>query len=350
MPAPVLVQLLRSVREILQRGHAGRPVQLRKAERLLLATIATGEPPADLLALAQNGQVRGLQSGLANLTAYLRKLSLLPEGLCAHYRYGQSRRLVLDRYRVSQSEWDFVHRLARETGTDMQGLTRAIKYEDLFWHDTLEAEIVSVEVVLDPRALDDMVVCALEAYLSPKKRKSYEVFGINLGMVRDVTEERKRLGTLITRYVSVMRSQPQLSAEGGPSEVAPSYRSVAALQKAAAALFPQYQLVGDFHSHVYPDMDTLRRAAGWEPSDGDKWYCAKLSDEAKVFGQPPHVDIVLAVAKCKHKVKHSRYPNRPNTIQVSVGDCRLVIGAHRILRSGNYTTRNARLTLPGTTD
>lgn len=350
MSAPLLIQLLRPVGQSIESDCAGQPARKRRAEQLLVSLLATAEVPAELEEMVSDRSVRGLRSGMAALTNFIHERSFLPEALCAHYRYRQSKRRVMARYHVSKSEWAFVHRLARNADVDMATLSRTIRYEDLCWHDTLEAEIVSVQVVLDPRALEDMVVSALEAYLSPKKRKGYEVFGINLGMARDVAEEKRVLGTLVTRYVSILRAQPQLSAEGSPSHVTPSYRSVAALQEAVSTLFPQHQLVGDFHSHVYADMDELRGASGWRPSDGDKRLCAELFDDMKARGHTPYVDFIVAIARCPRRVHHSHYRGLPNTLQTSVGNCRVVIGAHRILRSGSYTDRNTHLTLPGTTD
>jgi len=334
----------------IEKDCAGQPARKRRAEQLLVSLLVTAEMPPELEETASDSTVRGLRGNMAALADFVRQDSYLPEALCAHYRYRQGKRRVLARYRVSKSEWSFVHQLARDAGIDMTAFSRTITYEDLCWHDTLEAEIVSVQVVLDPRALEDMVVCALEAYLSPKKRKGYEVFGINLGMARDVAEKKKVFGTAVTRYVAVLRAQPQLSAEGSPSAVRPSYLSVGALQEAVATLFPQHQLVGDFHSHVYEDMAELSGASGWRPSEGDKRLCAELFDDMKARGHTPHVDFIVAIARCQRRVHHSHYRQLPNTLQTSVGNCRVVIGAHRILHSGNYTDRNTHLTLPGTTD
>ena len=281
------------------------------------------------------------------LSKHLMARSFLPEALCARYRYGQSKSRVLTYYRLRESDWQFVHGLARDCGLDLEAAVNSIQYETLEWHDELERQIVSMRVVIDPRALDDMLVCALEAYLSPRKRKAYEVYGITLGMFRDVHEEKKGSGRMITRYVSIVRAQPQLSALSGPRHVKPSYRSLDALTKAAETLFPQHQLMGDFHSHVYADVAELRYNKGWEPSDGDARFCMQWARLMRQLGHAPQVDLVIAIARCKRRVHRSHYAGMEHTLQATVGDCRAVIGAFRVLQSGSYTTSGVLFSVPG---
>jgi hypothetical protein len=342
-----LVSLLRDVEDDLARALSGSPRQLARARMALLDLLIAVEIPPPLSELIEQRVSRGLRRHVAALREHLESKSRIPEALCAHYRYRQSRGRVLSRYRVSATDWSVVHRLAEDLSCDLAGRTGMVPYGDLPWHDDLEQEIVSVEAILDPRAFEDVLVCALEGYLSPRKRKGYEIYGVMLGMVRDEVHETRGRGTSITRFVSMTRGQPQMSAASGPQHVEPSQRSVEALREASAVLFPQYQITGDFHSHVYDDVALMMRARGWEPSDVDTAYSYHWTRRMREAGDRPQVDLVVAIARSPRRVRRSHHAGLANTIQTSVGDCRVVIGAHRILTSGHYTQQGVHLIVPG---
>jgi hypothetical protein len=327
---------------------AGASASRRKASReLLLELVLTAREPADWERALGSGPVRGMRTHVQALLAELRRTHRLPKAVCAKYRYNQSECRVMRRYGVSPAEWRAVHELARCAMVDMARYVGALDYEALAWHDKMVEDIVRVEVVLDPRAFDDVLIAALEAYLSPRKRKSYEVYGITLGMCRDETAARRGAGTMITRYVSVARAQPQLSAQGGPRHVFPSFRSFTAIETAVCTLFPHYEVVGDFHSHVFNDLSSMDEVRGWAPSGGDASYCAMWTKEMRDRGRRPQVDLIVAIARCTYPPGQLRYKRQANTLQVAIGDCRAVLGAHRILPGGAYSSRGIRLSVAG---
>jgi hypothetical protein len=339
------------VREDLERLLQGRRAVLAEHLRQLLHLLVTADVPEPLGDLAESGQARGLWTHLRALSRYLQDESRLPEALCARYKYKVSESKATKRYQVTPRTWDYVHGLAKELTWDPDLHIPLIPYENHGWHDELEEEFVNVEVVLDSRALEGMLICALEGYLSPRKprRKGYEVYGINLGMARDVHRQRHRGGISITRYVSVMRSHPQLSAEGHTTFVESNPRSLDAILSATAAFYPQYLAVGDFHSHPYDDLATLVRRRGWEYSQSDEESNVTLIQAMSELGHHVLVSFVLAIARSGQKVARSHFRGLRYTIQMSLGNCRAILGAYRSLGSGHLTKRNIGLRLSGTT-
>ncbi|MDH3582806.1 MAG: hypothetical protein OER86_01170, partial [Phycisphaerae bacterium] len=217
------------------------------------------------------------------------------------------------------------------------------------WHDKLEEDLTRLDVLLDSRALNDMLVAAFEAYLSPrpKRRKGYEVYGIGLGGVRTVQAKTQRKGITLKHYVSVSRVQLQLSAEGAMGWVEPNDRSMLALLKASTTLFPHYQVVGDFHSHPYDQWSDLVYHEGWTYSSADQKANYQAAKSMIDQGHRMMMAFIVAVARSGRKVRPSRFRGLPNTIQLSVGECRTVVAAYRSLESGRYSTRHLRLRLPG---
>lgn len=309
--------------------------------------LLSATPAAGIMDGRPDRSVRSRRSSHESLAAYLAERSRFPEALCAHYRYGESKRRVLEYYGVRESDWRFVHRLARDYGVDIRALVGTIPYEALEWHDELERRFVSIAVHLDPRALDDILLCALEAYHSPRRRKAYEVYGITLGMCRDVSRDCGGAGRRTTRHVSVMRAQPQLSAVAGPRYVEPNYRSLDALVGATSTLFPQQQLIGDFHSHVYENASELRLSKGWQPSEEDQRSSMQWIRSLRELGHAPEVDLIIAVARCHRRVPCSHYGGLPNKLQATVGNCRVIVSGYRILQSGCYAEEGVSLSVPG---
>jgi len=337
------------VRQVLERSLEGRPALLARHLRQLLRLLVTAECAGPLHALAESGEARGLQTHLNRLIRYVQTESRLPEAMCVRYLYKASESVAVRHHGIGRREWQYVHRLARELDWDPLLHVPLIPYEQYLWHDELEEELIDVEVILDGQALEGMLLCALEGYLSPKRprRKGYEVCGICLGMTRDVPRRRRRNGVTVTRYVSVMRSHPQLSADGCSSFVELNERSLGALLDASGALYPQYQAVGDFHSHLYGDLKQMVQAGGWQFSGADDEANVRLARQLAESGHRICVAFVIGVARSGQRVARSHFRGLKNTMQMSLGSCRAVLGAYRSLGSGRLTTTNIRLRLSG---
>ncbi len=338
------------VREDLERYFTNCPAKLRKNLQHLLYMLLTAEIPQGLEALAGSGEIRGLATHLRALVRHLQHHSRLPRGLCARYKYRNSEAQVLRRYKISPRTWNYFHDLAKELQWNGDLHVPQISYEKYPWHDELEERFIELEVLLDAHALEGMLLAALEAYLSPRKsrRKGYEICGINLGMSREVHRRNPRDGLRITRYVSVMRSQPQLSAESGYSSVQTNPRSLDAILTATTALYPHYQAVGDFHSHPYDDFSLLDQQRGWEYTASDEQ--SNIDFARVMFDRGHHVMVafVITLTRSSQKVSRTHFKGMKNTIQTSLGNCRVIIAAYRSLESGRLTRSNTRLRLSGT--
>ena len=58
---------------------------------------------------------------------------------------------------------------------------------------------------------------------------------------------------------------------------------------------------------------------------------------------------VIAIARCTPRVTPSHYRGLKNTMQMSLGPCRVILAAFRSLGSGHLSTSNIRLRLSGAT-
>jgi len=339
------------VRCDLEDAYETRPAKRSEALLHLLRLLVTAHAPPELEALADSGEIRGLKTHARALESYLQRECQLPEALCARYKYRTSEALARSRHRISRRTWRYFHDLAKELDWNPDLHVPLVSYERLAWHDAMEERFVELEVVLDGQALEGMFIPALEGYLSPRppRRKGYEVYGINLGMSRETRRKNIRDGIRITRYVSVMRSQPQLSADSRYGFVEPNPRSLQAILGATTALYPQYQAVGDFHSHPYDDLSLLDEMKGWEYTPADEDSNVDLARILRDMGHRILVTFVIGVARSSQHVAPSHYRGMRHTIQTSLGGCRIIVAAYRSLESGRLTRSNIRLRLSGTT-
>lgn len=344
-----LVAAAEAVRETLERHTNSRPTARAECLYDLLVTLVTTRPPPRLAALAAAGDARGLGTRLKTLTTLLTQQATLPEALYCHYRYRESRNRVLRRWQVRPRDWSYVHALADEVGRALALLYSVEDFSALPWQQRLEAERTQLTVILDSTALDDMLLCALEGLLSPKEghRKGYEVYGACLGMARERDTARRGEGVRWHRHIYVHRALPQLSAEASYLSVSWREKSFAALAEAAQALFPHYQLVGDFHSHPYDSLAELRCRKGWLPSRGDESNNQEWCAFMRGLGETPQIAFVLAIARSRAAARRSRPHNLPYALQTNVGGCRVIIGVSRILGSGQYSTGHVELRAPG---
>lgn len=336
----------------LMNGQVVHPESFQSSVGDLLHLLWTGVAPESLTQLGQQRAVHGLKRHLQLLCHYLEAQSRLPRALCAHYKYDMPVREALKRYHVRKSDWKLVHDLAFAYGLDTDLYIRgtALYAKGVgSWHDDLERELVRFDVSLEKNALDDMLVSCLEGYLSPRmgRLKGYEVYGLNLGMTRTVTKTSRRSGRTEGYFVHVMRSQPMISAEGRPSEVIPRDKSRDAILQATRTLFPHFQVVGDWHSHTYESLPQLILARGWLPSDTDEQFNEHWVEELVELGHRPLVAFIVALAHCEKRVSVSHFRGEPNTLQISINGCRIVIAVHRILMSKRYYSENIRLRVPG---
>jgi hypothetical protein len=166
-------------------------------------------------------------------------------------------------------------------------------------------------------------------------------------MCRDTVCGEGPDGQFSTRYVHVVRAQPQISAEGRPRSVAPRERSLDAQRYVAAYLSPQYQIVGNFHTHLLKTLQLLERIKGWVPSPRDLESSAAWAEGMSEIGERPPITMILALTRSRRTVERSHYKGMSNALQHSVGEVYGVLATYRILESGRLSAQNIRLRVPG---
>jgi hypothetical protein len=338
-----------AIEELLGDHFKPRTRNLKNARKSLLLILLTAQIPEDLQKILDKGEIRGLKTRVRRLLRYLRKHSNVPEAFCARYKYRMSEHRVRRRYDISGRTWNYMHRLASETDFNPEYQLPLIDFKQFKWHEKLEEDLVFMDVVLDDKALNDMLVAIYEGYLAPRKkrRKGCEVYGLNMGMIRSTEVQAKRKGITIHKYVSVLRSAPQISADAARWWVEPNKKAIQAVIKANNTLFPQNQILGDFHSHPYDSWQDLLYNEGWDYSRGDQVDNFKLSRSFAELGNPISIAFIVAIARSKHKIKRRHFRGKKNMIQMRVGGCCAIVAVYRSLERGLYSDKQIQLMLPG---
>jgi len=234
---------------------------------------------------------------------------------------------------------------ARAPDADIREVDKLIKKAGLSIHDVVRSQHPDVEsrlaavrerldVRLEPRALEDMLLASAEGYMvSPGKGRRYtEVFGLCFGSVRRKTVEKVAKAV----YVNVSRVATQIRAKATASSVLPNAGSLASQLHIGNQFFPHLELVGDYHTHPYPSLTELNASRGWEYSDQDESALpAHIKDVRGHNHADPLFSLVVAVAR-GGKASTSSRRKAPNVVHISVGDLFFVIGAYRILLDGSY--------------
>ncbi|HUT55542.1 MAG TPA: hypothetical protein VM658_19280 [bacterium] len=353
MPSLNWIRLATRIEELLNERLGGDEDRHASFLGALCHLIVTAGADDESGAFLMRSRIPGLIKLLDDLMAALVAESNVHKALCARYLYRQSEAKARRRWKVRDSEWNYIHKLARRCSCDFD-LIYGI-FEELFldadWHDELEEQFTQREVILETKAIEDLLIPVMEGYLRTRKvggkYKAYEVYGICLGM-RSVREAGKGRGPRSNSLVNIMRCQPQLSAHSKSTWVIRSERSIKALMQATQSLFPAYELIGEFHSHAYDTLSDLETNRGWEFSEGDEgdlvYWARDMKDK---LGQKPAVSLVAAIASCERNAERRHHNGIKSTLELSAGGCRIIINAYRVLGSGRPSNQNVILKAPG---
>ncbi|HPH66238.1 MAG TPA: hypothetical protein PLF40_10855 [Kofleriaceae bacterium] len=202
---------------------------------------------------------------------------------------------------------------------------------------TVVAYFQTMRLRIEPRALEDILLAAAESYLvSPGRGARYsEVFGLCFGSSRRV--DNGKLGETIE--IGISRVATQLRARATSSSVNPNERSFEAQFQVARQFFPHLSVVGNYHTHPYNNLATLKANKGWvySPSDGDTlpWFVDQMAQHHSV----PYFSLIVAVASGSRQAAvrdTTRVITRNNVAQFAIGDLYFRIGAYRICLDGTY--------------
>ncbi len=295
--------------------------------------------------------VRALSRRASGLAARIQKeahaarADALGKAVLEHTEFGASRQSVCRGWRVHPSEWRYLAELAGYLGERMARGVRLREWPPA-WVSEVEEYHEQLKVFVEDLALHDMLFGALEAYTVPKGPGSRytEVYGLSFGSVK--RRERTERGEGKQRFlaVSIRRVALQLRARASAGYLEADPRSQEIQLAMAAELFPQLELVGDFHSHPYATLAALRSDRGWEYTDpderGNKDWVAELGE-----GYRPRVCLILALARGRRRTTRVQVVE-PNILRATIGPCHCYLAAYRISRDGTYSADDIILRCP----
>jgi len=149
--------------------------------------------------------------------------------------------------------------------------------------------------------------------------------------------------------VHVEKAVPQIRAKSSSSSVTPSARSLNALVEAADSLFPQLEIIGDYHSHPYRNYVELKRLRGWSASREDAISSASLCRDLQARKDRPHhmkIALVIAIAEGRGSAIPDNIRDKTNVYHLKMAGCHVMLSAYRILSNGGMTAANVTLRLP----
>ena len=277
----------------------------------------------------------------------------LPQALHGWTTKNMSLRHVLATWDVRKSDIEMVTEIAAKAGLELTDehhlLRRRYSSMELKWMAEVESELEEVEVILGRQALQDMLLGVFETYKVPKsKSEPYsEVFGLCLGMTSRNKVNKKGIGTRTKWFVNVEKAAPQIRAKGHTDSVIPNIKSIEALIETADSLFPQLEIIGDYHSHPYLTVKKLKDNNGWEASKSDNVSIAELYRGLRSLRARQHrlrVSFIVAIAKGRNvATAPSQLKRKPSVVRMSMAGCHVYISAYRILSDGTMTTRGVNL-------
>ena len=264
--------------------------------------------------------------------------------------YKASRGAAASRWRVRPAELRYLEQLwsdVRYTSDEYRSLILEAGTDWTFVVDEMHEEMV---VWLDEKAIEDIVLVALEAYAVPRRGVAFtETYGICFGSTKTTEERRLAHGRHITRHVDVKSVHIQLRAECYSNKVTYDLRSLETQMEVAKILFPQLDIVGDFHTHVYRTVKDLREARGWSFSTADEAVIPTWADPLREKGYRPRASLIVGVASGGKRIaKPGRL--RQNVIRFSVNKYHFYVACFRII-GDRYSETNITLqpiAIPGT--
>ena len=266
----------------------------------------------------------------------------LPKAWYEMRTYSTSPGRATSRWRVNLKEIKCLEDLWTELRYTGEEYRHLIDQSKATWPFDVEEIHEDVVVWLDDKAIEDIVLVALEAYTVPRKGVRFtETYGMCFGSTKIKEEERQADGKHSTRYLHVSSVHIQLRAEGFSNKVIYDLRSLEAQMEVASHLFPQLDIVGDFHTHPYKTVDELRAIKGWEYSDSDEAVIPDWAGPLRRMGYHPRASLIVGIATGSRKIpKPGRF--KPNVIRFSIDKYHFYIASYRII-GDRYSSKNIKI-------
>lgn len=264
--------------------------------------------------------------------------------------YRTSQAAAASRWRVNPIEIKYLQHLwteLRYTQDEYRALIRRARSDWAFEVDEKHEEIV---VWLDEKAIEDIVLVALEAYAVPRRGVAFtETYGICFGSTKSTEERRVAHGKHTIRHIEVESVHIQLRAECYSNKVTYDLRSLEAQMAVAKVLFPQLDIVGDFHTHVYRTVKELIEARGWGFSSADEAVIPTWVVPLREKGYHPRASLIVGVATGGKRITRPGRM-RDNVFRFSVNKYHFYVACFRII-GNRYSDTNITLqpiAIPGT--
>ncbi len=352
-----LQRLISPIRGAIDRAFTGGAIPEKKRNSLYksLVYLLMGEPHIlpDLRDFCLKAK---REKSLVNLFLSLGTRIKLPQAIYARIAESASMTQVLKSWRITKGDIRLVNQIIRQAEINPYDehhllLRRHYSRSDFDWLAEVELRHESLEVVIQNQALEDMLLGAFETYRVPKSKKEpfSEVFGLVLGMTTSARSIKRGEGTHTRNFVHVEKAVPQIRAKSSSSSVTPSAHSLNALVEASGSLFPQLEIIGDYHSHPYRNYLELKKMKGWYASHEDAVSSASLSRDLVARKDRPHhmkVSLVIAIAEGRGNAIPEEMKDKKNLHHLKIGGCHVIVTAYRILSNGVMTTHNLVLRLP----
>lgn len=232
---------------------------------------------------------------------------------------------------------DYVEALAGSTKDSLAELTRSFAPKVMA---EVDGHLEQLSVSLDQRAIEDILLAAAESYAvkaGGSGRKYTEIYGLCFGTKK---EQPPNGSPEFGRILNVTRIITQMRARGGASEVTPNDNSARVHRQVAERFFPNLELLGDYHTHPFPDLVALKERRGWTYSGSDQSSIVPWLEEVRAEGSDPRFSLILAIAR-GGKVGRRAKRLAPNRIQLTIDDYYFILSAYRIRRDDLYDSRIA---------
>ncbi len=264
--------------------------------------------------------------------------------------YRTSLAAAASRWRVNPLELKYLQQLWAELRYTQDEYRALMGTTGADWTFDVEEKHEEIVVWLDEKAIEDIVLVALEAYAVPRRGVAFtETYGICFGSTKSTEEKRLAHGKHTIRHIEVESVHIQLRAEGYSNKVTYDLRSLDAQMEVAKVLFPQLDIVGDFHTHVYRTVNELKEAQGWRFSRADEAVIPTWVDPLREKGYHPRASLIVGVATGGKRITRPGRM-RDNVIRFSVNKYHFYVACFRIIGE-RYSDTNITLqpiAIPGT--
>lgn len=356
MPVTFLQRNVRRITDRIERLAIAGEISSKQRQNLFRALfyLLMGEPliPDNLVDFCAREK---LEPTLKRLFEALGTTCKLPQALHSRILKSVSIKRVQETWGVTKSDLALVKQIVKEADLDPQDehhlLHRYYESKDLDWFAEVENEQDEVDVIVSVQALEEMLLGVFETYKVPKSRREpfSEVFGLCLGMASRHRVTKKGAGQKTKWFVYVEKAVPQIRAKSDASSVIPNAKSISALVETSQSLFPQLEIIGDYHSHPYHSAAQIRRYKGWQASKQDASDIAVLYRELRGLKERKHrmrVSFVIAIGKGKATKGFNYNPSSQNVVRFNMAGCHIYISAYRILSDGSMSEKGVALQSP----